>query len=107
MPLATRTSPEVSRSYMPPRTLVTLQAAQGQLQGNKELRKAPNHFHHGKIKIKSTLTSGEPFVYWRSGEEDRREGRQEERSADSIMGQIVWQESEGKGKGQHTRKGKT
>jgi len=87
------------------RALATLQAVCAQLVGEHIARES-TRLNHGKIKTKSTLTSGEPLVYWRSGVKDRREGRQEERSADSIVGQIIWQESEGKGNGQHRRKGK-
>lgn len=88
------------------RALATLQAVRAQLGGGTKRTRESTQSSHRKIKTKSALTFGEPLVYWRSGEKDRREGRQEERSADSIMGQIIWQESKGKGKGQHRRQGK-
>lgn len=75
---------ELKLSYQHVPALATLQAVRAQLGGTKRARESTQS-NHGKIKTESTLTSGEPFVYWRSGEKDRREGRQEERSADSIM----------------------
>lgn len=102
---AQRRAAEASSVYQegPPRALGTEQAARGQLKGGQRARRS-TQWNQGQIKTESTLTSGEPLVYWRGGEEDRREGRQEERSADSVMGQIVWQESEGEGR--HRREGK-